>query len=44
MHIALDKVLHLDTRKQATEADKDHACKLFTAWKADKDRAQRKGR
>jgi hypothetical protein len=36
------KCLHPDSRDQATEADKDRACKLFTAWKADKDKARRK--
>jgi hypothetical protein len=35
---ALAKVLHPDTRKQATEAQIDEACRLFTAWKAEKTR------
>jgi hypothetical protein len=35
------RVLHPDTRDDATERDKDEACKLFTAWKADKDKARR---
>jgi len=39
---AIAKVVHPDTRKQATEADLDRACKLFTAWKADKDKARRR--
>jgi chromosome segregation ATPase len=39
---ALAKVLHPDTRKQATEAQIDEACRLFTAWKADKDKARRR--
>jgi hypothetical protein len=38
---AIAKVVHPDTRRQATEADLDRACKLFTAWKADKDKARR---
>jgi hypothetical protein len=38
------KVLHPDTRKQVTEAQTDEACKAFTAWKADKDGAKRRGR
>lgn len=38
---ALFKVLHPDQRANATEADLDKACKLFTAWKADKDKARR---
>jgi hypothetical protein len=41
---AIAKVLHPDTRKQATEAELDKACKLFTSWKADKDKAQRHAR
>jgi hypothetical protein len=37
------RVLHPDTRKQATEADIDDAYGLFNAWKADKDKAARRG-
>jgi hypothetical protein len=36
------KVLHPDTRQQATEADLDEACKAFTHWKKLKDRAERR--
>jgi hypothetical protein len=35
----IDKVLHPDSRKQATEADKDEAYKLLNAWKADRNKA-----
>jgi hypothetical protein len=38
------KCLHPDSRNDATEADKDEACKLFTAWKSDKDKARRRTR
>jgi hypothetical protein len=31
-----------DQRSNATEADLDMACKLFTAWKVDKDKARRR--
>ena len=40
---AIAKCLHPDTRKHVTEADKDKAFKGFTSWKADKDKARRKG-
>ncbi len=32
---AIAKCLHPDQRHNATEADKDNAFKLFTAWKAE---------
>jgi len=35
---------HADTRKHATEAELDEACRPFTAWKADKDKARRQER
>jgi hypothetical protein len=38
--IALDKVLHPDTRKQATETDKDEACRGWNAWKNSNDKAR----
>jgi hypothetical protein len=41
---AIAKVLHPDTRNNATGADKDEAFKRFTAWKADKDKAGRQAR
>lgn len=41
---AIAKCLFPDQRHNATEADKDKACKLFTAWKADKDKARRAAR
>jgi hypothetical protein len=31
---AIAKVLHPDTRKQATDADLDEACRLFGAWRS----------
>ena len=31
----IDMVLHPDTRNNATEADKDLACKLWNSWKDD---------
>jgi len=40
--IAIDKVLHPDTRGHATEADKDHAGKLWNAWKDTRTRAKRR--
>jgi hypothetical protein len=37
---AVVKVLHPDTRRQATDADRDEACQRFTQWmKAVKDAA-----
>jgi len=43
---AIAKILHPDERKHWTRAELDtrldDACKKFTAWKADKDRAARK--
>lgn len=41
---AIAKVLHPDSRKHASEANKDDAYKAFNAWKADKDKAERQGR
>ena len=37
---AIAKALHPEGN--ATEADRDDAFKLFTAWKADKDKARRR--
>jgi len=37
---AIAKVLHPDARPD--EAQRAAACKLFTAWKADKDKARRR--
>jgi hypothetical protein len=37
----LDKILHPDTRKQATEAEIDEACKGWNAWKNSNDKARR---
>jgi hypothetical protein len=42
--IAVDKVLHPDTRNNATEADIDRACKVWNVWKNDNDKARRKAR
>jgi hypothetical protein len=36
------KVLHSD--KRPTEVDRGEACKLFMAWKDNKDKAQRRAR
>jgi hypothetical protein len=41
---AIAKCLFPDQRHNATEADKDKACRAFTAWKADSDKARRKAR
>ena len=41
---AVAMCLHPDQRRNATEADKDDAYKLFNAWKDDSNRAHRKGR
>jgi hypothetical protein len=38
---ALMKCLHPDQRGNATEADKDEACKLFTSWTGDSNKARR---
>jgi hypothetical protein len=39
---AIDKVLHPDQRGNASEADKDEACKRWNAWKTDNERARRR--
>jgi|SRR6516225_3265543 hypothetical protein len=43
---AIAKALHSDYRKHLTraelDAELDEACKLFTSWKADKDKARRR--
>lgn len=39
---AIANVLHPD--RKPTDADREHACKLFTAWKADKDKARRQAK
>jgi len=43
---AIFNALHPDRKLSAAEraAEQDKALKLFTAWKADKDRAVRRGR
>jgi regulator of replication initiation timing len=38
---AIAKCIFPDQRNNATEADKDEACKQFTAWKADSNKARR---
>jgi hypothetical protein len=38
---AIARCLHPDSRKHVTEVEKDDAFKLFTAWKATKDKARR---
>jgi hypothetical protein len=39
---AIANVLHPD--RQPSETERAEACRLFTAWKADKDKARRQGR
>jgi hypothetical protein len=39
---AIDKVLHPDTRANATEVDRDRAVRGWNAWKNDSDKARRK--
>jgi len=41
--VAIAKCLHPDQRDNATEADKDEACRLFNAWKDDRKKAQHRG-
>jgi len=41
---ALDKVLHPDTRKQATKAEIDEACKGWNVWKNSNNKARRRAR
>jgi hypothetical protein len=39
---AIARTLHPDSKP--SEAERAEACKLFTAWKSDKDRARRQAR
>ena len=41
---AIAKCLHPDTRRNATEADKDEASKLFNAWKSMANKARSRAR
>ena len=41
---AILKVLHPDQRGNATEVDKDEACRLFTSWTGDDNKARRQAR
>jgi hypothetical protein len=43
-HRKIAKVLHPDTRKEASETDIEDAYRQFNAWKADKDKAQRQSK
>ena len=40
--IAIDKVLHNDTRNNASEAERDAACKGWNVWKNESDKAGRR--
>jgi hypothetical protein len=40
--IAIDKVVHPDTRDRATEEERDEAAKGWNAWKNDNDKARRR--